>query len=53
MSLDPDSKTCNWRDLTVALVQLPLPDTDEGTAAANVPLAAGCLRAFLGGPRGA
>jgi hypothetical protein len=41
------------RDLTVALVQLPLPDADEGTAAANVPLAAGCLRAFSaahGGP---
>ena len=42
------------RDLHVALVQLPLPDADEGTAAANVPLAAGCLRAYAathGGPR--
>ena len=41
------------RDLHVALVQLPLPDADEGTAAANVPLAAGCLRAYAaahGGP---
>ncbi len=41
------------RDLNVALVQLPLPDADEGTAAANVPLAAGCLRAYAaahGGP---
>ncbi len=41
------------RDLHVALVQLPLPEADEGTAAANVPLAAGCLRAYAaahGGP---
>lgn len=41
------------RELNVALVQLPLPDADPGTAAANVPLAAGCLRAYAaanGGP---
>jgi radical SAM superfamily enzyme YgiQ (UPF0313 family) len=41
------------RDLSVALVQLPLPDADPGTASANVPLAAGCLRAYAaahGGP---
>jgi hypothetical protein len=41
------------RDLSVALVQLPLPATDPGTASANVPLAAGCLRAYAaarGGP---
>ncbi len=41
------------RDLSVALVQLPLPDPDPGTASANVPLAAGCLRAYAaahGGP---
>ncbi len=41
------------RDLSVALVQLPLPDADPGTVSANVPLAAGCLRAYAaahGGP---
>ena len=41
------------RDLSLALVQLPLPDADPGTASANVPLAAGCLRAYAaahGGP---
>ena len=41
------------RDLNLALVQLPLPDADPGAAAANVPLAAGCLRAYAaahGGP---
>ncbi|MCX7029960.1 MAG: B12-binding domain-containing radical SAM protein [Spirochaetes bacterium] len=41
------------RDLNAALVQLPLPDADPGTASANVPLAAGCLRAYAaahGGP---
>lgn len=41
------------RDLSVALVQLPLPEADDGAAAANVPLAAGCLRAYAaahGGP---
>ena len=41
------------RDLNVALVQLPLPDADPGTASANVPLAAGCLRSYAaahGGP---
>jgi len=41
------------RELSVALVQLPLGDADPATASANVPLAAGCLRAFAaahGGP---
>jgi hypothetical protein len=41
------------RDLNAALVQLPLPDADPGTASANVPLAAGYLRAYAaahGGP---
>jgi hypothetical protein len=41
------------RDLNVALVHLPLPDAEPATASANVPLAAGCLRAYAaahGGP---
>jgi hypothetical protein len=41
------------RDLSIALVQLPLVDADPATASANVPLAAGCLRAYAaanGGP---
>jgi hypothetical protein len=40
-------------ELNVALVQLPLSDADPGTASANVPLAAGYLRAYAaahGGP---
>jgi len=49
----PGIEDLQLRELNVALVQLPLPDADPGTAAANVPLAAGCLRAYAaanGGP---
>jgi hypothetical protein len=40
------------RDLNVALVQLPLIDADPAAVTANVPLAAGCLRAFAAGHGG-
>lgn len=38
-------------DLTVALIQLPVPDPDPAAARANVPLAAGYLKAACGAAR--